>query len=95
MRVTSYKQYIPLLVACSSDVMTPSLQKQLDEAGFDTFHSMPLKADIISSKIMPAIKKREIQLAKRVIINSIKDSYQKNLVHSFHMLKQSISNQSQ
>ena len=65
----------PLMIACSSEVLTPELQKQLDEAGFDHFYQVPLKSSEIKDEIIPALHERKERIQKIQEMNKIKECF--------------------
>jgi CheY-like chemotaxis protein len=75
LRLMSFKELMPYLVACSSESMSQKLQEELDKAGFNIFYQVPLKADTIKDAIIPALKQRDIRIAQKAIIDSIKDNF--------------------
>jgi hypothetical protein len=52
----------PIISACSSEILNKSLQKKMDEAGFDHFYEVPIKSGIIKDQIIPNLIKRRDQL---------------------------------
>jgi hypothetical protein len=74
------------LAACSGEIITPKLQEELDKAGFNAFYQVPMTATTIRDCLMPELRQRDIKIAQKFIINSIKDNFHENLCLSIEVL---------
>jgi hypothetical protein len=51
---------MPLIVACTSDIIDDHLIGEIENAGFDGVYEAPIKDEMIKNEIIAKLKDREV-----------------------------------